>query len=108
MSVMGCNKHHPNLGQGFCKTGEAPHPSDKKYFILLYLLHTLCIHVISQVYSKAGKYPLFPVPQSVDDMHGSTTDNALNAFNYKDFPALRWALAKLAVKVKDKNLDITF
>ena len=30
-------------------------------WIILYLLHTLFIYVISQVYSKVGNYPLFQV-----------------------------------------------
>jgi len=34
-------------------------------------------------------------------MHGFTSDNALNALNYKDFPALQQAQAKLAVKLKE-------
>src|SRR5882724_983682 len=29
--------------------------------MILYLLNTLCIHVISQVYSKVGNCPVFPV-----------------------------------------------
>lgn len=47
-------------------------------------------------------------PQDSDEGHKNATDTILNALNYKDFPALRRARARLAVKAKDKKLDVTF
>ena len=47
-------------------------------------------------------------PQDSDEGHENTTDTILNALNYKDFPALQQACARLAVKAKDKKLDVTF
>ena len=47
-------------------------------------------------------------PQDFDEGHKNTIDTTLNGLNYKDFPALRWAHAWLAVKAKDLKLDVTF
>ena len=47
-------------------------------------------------------------PQDSDEGHENTTDTILNTLNYKDFPALRRACARLSVKAKDKKLDVTF
>lgn len=47
-----------------------------------------------------------PVEPSGDNENAS--DVALNGLNYKDFPALRRAHAKLHVASKDKKLDLTF
>ncbi|KAJ7116133.1 hypothetical protein C8R43DRAFT_1137998 [Mycena crocata] len=38
----------------------------------------------------------------------SASDGALNQLNYKNFPALRRAVASLTLKSKDKNLDVFF
>jgi hypothetical protein len=52
---------------------------------------------------RRGQYPDEP-----NRSHVNASDAALNVFNYKDFPALRRARAKLAVKAKDNNIDVTF
>ena len=36
----------------------------------------------------------------------TSTDRALNQLNYKNFPALHQALAKLTVKGQDKKIDV--
>ncbi|KAG1878842.1 hypothetical protein F4604DRAFT_1923521 [Suillus subluteus] len=43
-----------------------------------------------------------------DDSPESFMDLVLNALDYKDFPALRRAQAKIAVNSKDKKLDVVF
>ncbi|KAG2363590.1 hypothetical protein BDR07DRAFT_1460242 [Suillus spraguei] len=43
-----------------------------------------------------------------DDSPETFTDSVLNALNYKDFPALRHARAKITVNSKDKKLDVIF
>ncbi|KAG1895017.1 uncharacterized protein F5891DRAFT_1194680 [Suillus fuscotomentosus] len=43
-----------------------------------------------------------------DDSPETFTDSVLNAMDYKDFPALRRARAKIAVSSKDKKLDVVF
>ncbi|KAG1894370.1 uncharacterized protein F5891DRAFT_985117 [Suillus fuscotomentosus] len=43
-----------------------------------------------------------------DDSPETFTDSVLNAMDYKDFPALRRAHAKIAVSSKDKKLDVVF
>lgn len=41
-----------------------------------------------------------------DRSEETSTDRALNQLNYKNFPALRRALAKLTLKSKDKKVDV--
>ncbi|KAJ6476600.1 hypothetical protein DFH09DRAFT_1108821 [Mycena vulgaris] len=48
-----------------------------------------------------GNIPSDPTPESTSDM-------ALNKLNYKDFPALRRAVASLTHKSKDKTIDVFF
>lgn len=43
-----------------------------------------------------------------DNSMDTTSDLALNQLHYKDFPALRQAVAKLTVKSHDKRLDVFF
>ena len=47
-------------------------------------------------------------PQTPNESMESSTDKSLNLLNYLDFPKLRRARAKLAVKSKDPKLDATF
>lgn len=43
-----------------------------------------------------------------NDSEDTKVDRALNMLNYKNFPALQHALAKLTVTSKDKKIDVFF
>ena len=47
-------------------------------------------------------------PQDPDVGHETMSDTMLNSLNYKDFPKLRRAQARLHIASRDKNLDLTF
>lgn len=64
--------------------------------------HQQCVHELLEELRKGQ------CPQDPDEGHENAGDTALNALDYKDFPKLRQARVKLAVKAKDKKLDVTF
>ena len=75
----------------------------KGYQNLLNLLNTLCIYVISQVYSQVGNNPLFPVSGRNTEAESETTSWIIKRINLQillyDYCALR-VNVKIKIRVK--------